>query len=109
MNRKIKIGIIIGLLFILIFFPIIKEGFTSCTQANANCNTCTTAAINGTSSGCYWNPYDNSCGSFNDAGYYKSCSAIPDPLPPNPNKPTDPNNVNNYNPINKRILHRIQN
>jgi len=102
--RKIVIGILI-ILLILMTMNSIKEGYTSCTQANKNCDTCTTAIVNGSSSGCYWNPYNNNCGSFNDEGYYKKCSDIPDPLPPNPEKPIDPKNPNNYN---TRLLHRIR-
>uniref|UniRef100_A0A6C0H5R4 Uncharacterized protein n=1 Tax=viral metagenome TaxID=1070528 RepID=A0A6C0H5R4_9ZZZZ len=96
---KIKKIIIVVLLIILVIILLksVKEGYTSCTQANSNCQTCTSAIINGSSSGCYWNPYDNKCGSFNDNGYFKNCSEIPNPLP------TNPTNSNNYN----RILHRL--
>jgi len=51
---------------------------TSCTQFTS-CSDCTSAQIDRTDQGCFWNPTCKKCGSFKDKGYSSSCDAKKDP------------------------------
>jgi hypothetical protein len=51
---------------------------TSCTQFTS-CSDCTSAQIDRTDAGCFWNPTCKKCGSFKDDGYFSTCDAKKDP------------------------------
>ena len=96
-NHKILLSIFL-LIFIILFtcykFNIIEAltmektsnslQYTSCTQAQ-NCNNCINANVNyhDVDSPCYWNSTENKCGSFQDAGYSRTCTPTPTPNPGN--------------------------
>jgi hypothetical protein len=66
--------LLILILFVICHFSNVIEGLTSCTQAY-DCSSCVNARINDTNNPCYWSSLDNKCGSFDDPGYSRSCSA----------------------------------
>jgi hypothetical protein len=73
---KQHIALFISIVLIILVsmnYEKIIEGFTSCTQANANCSTCINAKVTDSSSPCYWNKEKQECGSFSDNGYSSTC------------------------------------
>lgn len=54
--------------------------YTSCTQAQ-NCSDCINSNVNyhDKDTPCYWSSTENKCGSFQDAGYSRTCDSNPNP------------------------------
>jgi hypothetical protein len=80
MNYTTKTKLIVLFLLAIIahnLFHVVREGYTSCTQFS-DCESCTSGHVNNTNPSdfkCFWNIEKKKCGSFEDPGYARICSA----------------------------------